>query len=214
MDANLYAAAPQPAETRFSESHSAVTPLSLQLRLGTQALHQEVERALGLPEAIQSLADYVRCLRRFYQFYRSVETSFASFTAWETAGIVLPEYLRADRIALDLEALGERPQEICWAGRAALPLLPHFECALGALYVVEGSSLGSQFILRHVSAVLGSEIDGADSFFRGRGAETGGHWKQFCRLLDAYGVQHPDAAPLAIEGAAATFRSVGRWMQL
>jgi heme oxygenase len=200
-------------EAQVFESQSAVMPLSQQLRLETHSLHQEVERALGLPDVIQSLADYTRCLRRFYQFYRSIETSFASFTAWESAGIALPEYLRADRIAVDLEALGEVPEQISWAGAAGLPLLPHFECALGALYVVEGSSLGSQYILRHVAGVLGSEIDGAASFFRGRGVETGGHWKQFCRLLDGYGVQHPDAAPLVIEGAAATFRSVGRWMQ-
>jgi heme oxygenase len=216
MDASLYGAAPQPVEIRVFDRQSAVTPLSQELRMATHSLHQDVERALGLPEAIQSLADYIRCLRRFYQFYRSIETSFVSFTAWESAGIALEEYLRADRIAFDLEALGERPRQMSQmslAGSASLPLLPHFECAVGALYVVEGSSLGSQYILRHVVGVLGSQIDGADSFFRGRGAQTGVHWKQFCSLLDGYGIQHPDAAPLVIEGAAATFRSVGRWMQ-
>jgi heme oxygenase len=216
MHASLNAAIPQPLEIQVLDGQRAVLPLSQQLRLATQSLHQEVELALGLPQAIQSLADYILCLHRFYHFYRALETSFASFTVWEDAGFALPDYLRADRIAFDLETLGDHPRQVPQTsppGPASLPLLPHFECALGALYVVEGSSLGSQYILRHLSGVLGSQIDGADSFFRGRGAQTGAHWKQFCCLLDTYGAHHPDAAPLLIEGAAATFRSIGRWMQ-
>jgi heme oxygenase len=96
----------------------------------------------------------------------------------------------------------------------ALPPLPHFGSALGALYVVQGSTLGSQFILRYLTQLLGDQIRDADRFFHGRGSQTYEQWSRFRALLDAFGLDHPADTALVVEGAVATFRSIGEWMQL
>ncbi len=192
---------------------SGPAPLSLMLRQATQSLHQQVEAALGLPGAIRSLSDYTRWLSRFYQFYQPFEGRLAAFVEWPSAGVDLAEYGKAASLRLDLAALGVAPEELAVADAASLPVLPHFASAFGALYVVEGSALGSQYILEALRPLLGEAIVGADTFFRGRGPETAGHWQRFRALLDSYGAHSPDRAQLAIEGASATFRAIGRWMQ-
>ncbi len=172
-----------------------------------------MERSLGLPGSITNLAEYKACLQRFYSLYEPLEKSLARFADWPAIGVELPQQLQAARLTADLEQLGVSPFQLELAPEACLPALPDFPHALGALYVMAGSTLGSQVILRHLSTVLGSEIAGADAFFRGHGASTGARWNQFRISLDGYGVAEPGNYPQVIEGAMATFRAVGAWMQ-
>jgi heme oxygenase len=187
--------------------------LAAQLRAQTAVLHSDVERSLGLPGAITNLTDYKACLQRFYRLYEPLETSLSHFNDWPAIGIQLPEQLQAARLAADLAQLGVSLSRLEPAPEACLPDLPDFAHALGALYVMVGSTLGSQVILRHLLNVLSLEIGGADAFFRGHGAQTGARWSQFRTSLDAYGAERPANCPQVIEGAMATFRSIGLWMQ-
>jgi heme oxygenase len=185
----------------------------VQLRDATRTLHQQVERALGLPAAIESLADYRRVLARYYGFYEPFEHALARFTEWQAIGVDLNDCCQAGRLTSDLQALGEAPERAVRAAKESLPSLPHFASALGALYVVEGSTLGSQFIVRYLTQLLGAQIQGADRFFHGRGSLTYEHWGRFRARLDLYGRDHPAETSIVIEGAAATFRAIGEWMQ-
>jgi heme oxygenase len=187
--------------------------LSGQLRDQTAALHGEVERELGLPGSIANLMDYKAFLERFYRLYEPLENSLARFSDWAAIGVDLPEQLQAGRLAADLEQLGVPPLQLELAPEASLPDLPDFPHALGALYVMAGSTLGSQIILRHLITALGPEIAGTDAFFRGHGADTGACWSRFRTSLDVYGVAEPGNTPEVIEGAQATFRAIGAWMR-
>lgn len=189
--------------------HSAIG-LSLHLREETADLHHQVERILGLPNTITTLDEYRSCLERFYQFYRPLESSLRRFSDWHRFGLELPEH--AGWLALDLQALGLNPTDIDDAPQDSLPELPHFAHALGALYVMEGSTLGSQFILRHLTTVLGDEIAGTVAFFNGHGLRTGARWGIFRSSLDSYGVQHPETTLSVVHGAKATFEAIGNWM--
>ena len=192
---------------------SPSAPLSFQLREGTAVLHREVETKLGLPDAITSLADYKRCLERFYQLYRPIERGFTQFTDWSGNGLDLSVRVHSFRLADDLKALGVAPLGLEDAPGSSQPILPDFAHALGAMYVIEGSTLGSQFILPQLIKVLGQQIVGADSFFRGRGAQTGAVWGAFRNSLDHYGAAHPDKTADVIDGAHSTFEAIGNWMQ-
>ncbi len=117
------------------------------------------------------------------------------------------------RLAADLRALAVPLADVRDAPAASLPALQTFAQALGACYVMEGSALGSQFMLPQLQKMLGDEMSGADSFFRGRGAGTGAFWKGFRAALDRYGDAHPEQTRRVIDGAIAMFEAVGSWMQ-
>lgn len=201
---------PVPALPELPEE--AVLHLSQILRADTKLAHQDVEIRLALPGSIGGLPDYQRCLLRFYQLYRPLETRFESFPEWIAIGLDPPHRSLSTRLAADLRTLGTSVPDIRDAPPASLPGLQTFAQALGACYVIEGSALGSQFMLPQLQQVLGAAMTGADSFFRGRGAETGAFWKKFRAALDLYGDIHPQATSSVVSGAIATFEAIGKWM--
>jgi len=187
--------------------------LSAQLRSETAGLHREVELRLGLPDSLVNLAEYRRCLGRFYGFYRPLEQRLSLFTEWPAVGIDVSEWQHTVDLASDLAVLGEDIELLDIAAENELPSLPDFPHSLGAMYVIAGSSLGSQFMLRYIQTALGSEVAGAEAFFQGRRERTKPLWNHFRSSLDRYGQQHLYDIPHVIEGAAATFGAIGKWMR-
>jgi heme oxygenase len=187
-------------------------PLSLRLKAETSEAHRRVESRLGLPESISNIAGYRDCLTAFYRLYHPLEKALAQFQGWSGLGIELAARTHAPRLRADLTALGVDVVQLSDAPASVLPRLSSFAHAVGALYVLEGSTLGSQIILRHLRGVLGEEIAGADSFFAGHGQQTGTLWNSFRTSLDAYGWEYPESIPNVIEGAVSTFTAVGDWM--
>jgi heme oxygenase len=201
-----------PCSKDFAEK-SEPSPLSLILRADTEAAHKDVERRLGLPDSILTLANYQTCLRNFYQLYRPLETQFLQFADWSIIGLDPPVCTLSRRLAVDLRALGVVIPDIPDAPATSLPPLRDFASALGACYVLEGSALGAQFMLPQLQKTLGNEMFVADAFFRGRGAETGSFWKRFRAALDLFGYTHPDQTSTVVSSAIDTFKSIGHWMQ-
>jgi heme oxygenase len=188
-------------------------PLSMQLREATASLHDEIERKLDFPGSISNLELYRLCLSRFYSLYGPIEALFARFSDWSGVGIVLREHNQSTRLAHDLAALRVPLDDLTDAPLRSLPNLPGFAHALGGLYVLEGSTLGAQYILPRLKLALGVQIIGADLFFSGNGPQSGTCWKQFRAALDRYGETHPDDTEFVIDGARSTFTAVGNWMQ-
>lgn len=186
--------------------------LSLRLRSETSDLHRDIEARLGFPDSIQGLSAYRACLVSYYRLYSPIESSLAAFPDWEATGIRLRERLQAPRLLQDLKALDVEAASCPAAGSEWVPPMPDFPHALGVFYVLEGSTLGAQFILRRLRAVLGSQIDGADAFFGGHGAASGAMWNTAKRAIDSYGEKHPESCDGVIEGASSMFEAVGKWM--
>lgn len=109
------------------------------------------------------LAPYENCLRAHAAEFGS---------AWQ-----LERRYRAHLILQDLPQLG-------YVGVPPhCPVLPplHTKPALlGALYVLEGSTLGGQVLARQLAQAGIS----ATTYFRGHGEQTGPLWKEFCQQLD------------------------------
>ncbi|WP_140884287.1 biliverdin-producing heme oxygenase [Muricoccus nepalensis] len=136
-----------------------------------------------------------------------------AFPDWQDHGIDVVEHCQVPRLEADLRSLQPGVPLPPHAPAAALPCLPGFAQALGALYVLKGSMMGGEVILRHL---LAAGIDGVAvaSRFLGAGrAQAGGHWQAFRACLDHYGAAAPEDASMVVAGAEESFRSVGEWMQ-
>lgn len=192
---------------------SASPGLSAILRISTMTAHQRVEQKMRLPASITSLIDYENCLARFLAFYRPFDVLLMRFDDWLSIGLEAPKGTASARLAADLEVLSARGHDIVDAPKAYLPVLPDFAHAVGALYVIEGSALGSRFILAELRSVLGEGLAGADAFLSGRGEAAAGFWKEFRTHLDRYGTDHPEQTGRVVAGANATFEAIGTWMQ-
>lgn len=187
-------------------------PLSLKLREETSGLHREAERKLGLPDSIRTLVGYQTCLSKFYRLYRPIEVSLGRFREWSTVGIDLSQRAQSGKLAQDLGKLTISLKGLEDAPPECIPKILNFPNALGILYVLEGSTLGAQFILPPIAKTLGNVIDGADTFFRGHGTQTKACWNEFQASLDRYGETHSDNIEDVIHGASAAFTSIGNWM--
>ncbi len=203
----------QPEPYLHSKPSPVPLPLSQLLRASTELAHKEVELRLGLPGSIQSVSDYQVCLLRFYQLYRPMEIQFQRFSEWTAAGLDSSVCSLSARLAADLKGLTVSIPHIPYAPATSLPPLRDFAGALGACYVMEGSALGSQFMLPQLQRTLGDQITGADTFFRGRGADTRAFWKGFRAALDLYGDNHPEQTSSVVSGAIDTFEAIGLWMR-
>jgi len=186
--------------------------LSRLLRIRTAAAHGAVEASLGLPQAIDSRAGYIACLRRFHGLYRPVEARLHAFAGWSSLGIDLATRSLAARLAADLGRLHADPDACPDAPPEATPDLPTFAHALGALYVLQGSALGGPRIRRHLIETGLEEHAERCAFFGAGGADVGALWRAFRDTLDRYGRTCPDTIPAVIAGAERTFVVVGRWM--
>jgi heme oxygenase len=188
----------------------ATCGLAARLREGTAAEHREVEAALALPGAIRDMDDSRAVLLRFRALYAPLCRELRAVPGWPRLGLDPEERCPVSRLDRDLSRLGAAAPADAPAG--ALPRLGTFPAALGALYVVEGSTLGGQVILRDLRARLGPALGGADAFFAGHGPATGALWQAMRRTLDQFGQERPDAADEVVEAAARTFRAIGAWM--
>lgn len=89
-------------------------------------------------------------------------------------------------------------------------IFPNISAALGALYVAEGSTIGSKHVLRALSAVRDLFIP-ASIGLRGYGPDTGAAWAGFCRVLDISLGAEPQLEE-AVATAQATFRYASKLM--
>jgi heme oxygenase len=202
---------PVPANPSAPSTETADS-LSLRLRRETAELHCDMECSLQFPQAIANLLKYRSCLVSYFRLYCPIEASLAGFGDWAPAGIQLPERLQTPRLVKDLRALGVDPLRCAPASADWTPAIPDFAHALGVFYVLEGSTLAGQAILRHLRASLGECIDGADAFFDGHGSQSAVMWSAARLAIDAYGELHAESCDAVIEGAESAFRCVGMWM--
>lgn len=169
------------------------------LRAATDATHVALDRAVMPPGGVWTLARYVGFLRGTLAVLRDAEPAIAH---------TLPDFAipgaatRVARLEADLEALGGRDAV------AAIPLpvdLSEPAQAFGAAYVIEGSMLGGQHVVRAVERDLG--LDAASQrYLRAPGVPVGPRWSAFVAALDAFGAAATAEAWSRAQGAArATF---------
>lgn len=185
------------------------------LKTETRALHDAIEQTPALARLLDAdvrADEYVALLRCLWCFHAALEPRLEA--CLEAGSLDSAFSLAARRktplLARDLAHYAAPVPPA--APDDALPALPTTAHALGALYVVEGATLGGRLILRHLGRSLGvTQAEGA-AYYAGYGERTGAMWKTFCALLDAR-LTTPEEGDAAVAGASALYRTLAAWLR-
>ena len=196
-----------------SQAHDVDAPPLLQaLRTGTALLHVTLEKRLPFFSERLDADGYKRLLQAYYGFYRPMETALYG------CGLIPEGYdpllrVKTPTLVLDLHALGLDDPTVDTLPRCTdLPAFDTPAACLGALYVLEGATLGGQVLRREMAQRLGLDAGNGGAFLNVYGAETGRRWKDF---LDYLGRQPLDATArqLAVDAARSAFSGFERWLE-
>ena len=177
------------------------------LKQKTRQHHQRLEALNGLPT---TQSEYVELLETFHGFVVPWEKQLAS-------RLPVDDPVRAGRdksawLEADLEHFDYSPES-----RSALPTCPDLPSTttraeiLGACYVLEGSTLGGQFISRHLESNLGLSDGRGYRYFRSYGPEVRAKWQAFQGELLRHAARDHDAI---VAAAQDTFEKLATWFAM
>jgi heme oxygenase len=179
------------------------------LKAETRVAHEAIEATIDINNASLSLKDYSGLLARFYGYYQPVEEKLSDWSGWADWGLDRSERLKTPFLEADLTVLECVPL-------AALPRcqeLPPLDAPadyFGCLYVLEGATLGGQFISRHILNAFGITADRGGRFFRCYGERTGEMWRRFGTSLMTFATSSAQEEQV-IAAAIATFQTLTHW---
>jgi heme oxygenase len=181
-----------------------------QLKAETLSNHQQLEKKLiSRLKGMKGLEDYIQILQIFYAYFGALEDQINKYIGPDQ----LSDYserrktLSIKNDILDLN--GEVPEK---AMGADLPVIENVLQAFGALYVIEGSTLGGQVISKMISKQLGFATDQGLSFFKSYGEETMSMWNSFKLVLERHAETQPQADAIT-QAANETFGKFRLWME-
>ncbi|MEO8961995.1 MAG: biliverdin-producing heme oxygenase [Ginsengibacter sp.] len=174
--------------------------LSEELKLRTKERHQQLEvKVITAIKLIHHRNDYARLLQLFAGYFGSLEDLIEQNLNLD----MLTDYrLRRKAAALQADLISMNvplPKKI---GSENLPTIKNSLQAIGALYVMEGSTLGGRIIRKMVADKLPNE--NAFSFFEGYGEKTNDMWKSFKASIDAIVLNNKETN-VVIDSANETF---------
>jgi len=175
------------------------------LREGTASQHTQLEEAVAIGQQFQSRASYRVLLEKFHGFVKPIEELLARYD-WHSVGLNFSERRKVALLEQDLAAVGSSPTSLEHC--ECLPHLPTMSHAFGALYVMEGSTLGGQ----HISRMANEANIGIDAlnYFRSYGDRVGEMWREFGAALNRFAEDEGDDAEM-MQGARETFDSFRNW---
>lgn len=200
-------ARPSALHSKVLDCQEPTNMLSEILKEKTTTAHQELEKKLvGQMRAMKGIADYILLLQSFHSYFGGLEKLINPHIGLQ----VLPDYQqrrKTDLVAADLSTLGANVPLM--AGTDHLPKITNTAEALGALYVMEGSTLGGQHIKKMLSKQLGIDEAYAMSFFNGYGQDTQQMWASFKNAINHY--SSPKSNEVVIRSANQTFEKFSAW---
>lgn len=173
------------------------------LRQESRPHHVRLEEAVGLAASIEQ---HQLITRGFFGFIEPWEKAVlasphASFLEGRTKTSLLVDDLR--HFGMSAAAISALPRCLDIPPVASLPAM------LGALYVIEGSTLGGQMISRHLETSFGLSDGNGYRYFLSYGSDTPRKWQEFRRVL----LEHssPENDDLIVAAAKDTFDALHRW---
>jgi heme oxygenase (biliverdin-IX-beta and delta-forming) len=154
------------------------------LKAHTSTAHGLLEARLNLIDEDSDRHRYAAVLEGFYRFFLPFERFLSSRaqTGAPAALFYLRDRCKTDWLRFDLVQLGLQPSE-------PRPIdFKRFESAgrlWGALYVIEGSSLGARVITKFLQSHLGLDASSGGRFHEGYGAATAANWRLFLDRLQS-----------------------------
>jgi heme oxygenase len=190
-------------------TYSACMNLLQELKSSTDETHRRLERELDLLSPAFSATDYRRLLERFYGFFLPLEN--------ELLCLELPYELdrrcKLPWLKQDLHALGASEGDLDRLPLCeTLPAIHDLSTAVGALYVVEGSTLGGKVLTKHFKEKLKLSPMQGLAYFSAYQEETLEMWRRFREKtseLEATGALNQG---VTIETAGAVFETLRNWL--
>jgi heme oxygenase len=195
------------------EIHGAATPRSnhailAELKDATSAHHRKLESEGDIWTMLSSPSRYRHLISRMFGIYLPLESRLQSVQGLST---YLPDISRRWKISMltaDLLVLGVDPRSCLEI--TDTPDFANVAAAFGCLYVLEGSTLGGQFISRQLHAELGLTPENGCRFFSSYGANVGQMWMTFGQALESFAAAHDGCRYEIVESAVATFECFSR----
>ena len=178
------------------------------LKTATAHVHRRVEERLDIFSAHFNVERYVVLLQRFYGFWAPIEVHLQHLPELCDPVLALNERLKAHLLEADLRAFCIDPA--CVVKCTHLPHLHSFGRALGCMYVLEGSTLGSQIIARHLAQRFAIDSGSGAAFFNAYGRTTGARWAEFRLFLSSHA--EASSAHELLGAAIETFELLNSWL--
>ena len=181
------------------------------LKHHTTKEHQALE-AIVLPhlQALRTIEDYVGLLKIFYGYHKPIEECIAT-QLHESHLPDLEQRRKADWILQDLTF--SIPHNSKLPVSTNVPEINNCHQAFGALYVLEGSTLGGRGITKMLLKNQHLQLEEKQvRFFSGYGTETGAKWMNFLNYLNQQNTGCR-AMEQMIGAANETFTLFKNWIQ-
>lgn len=186
------------------------------LKEETAPYHVQTEQnpyASAITGGTITLERYRSYLEKFYGFVRPVESELAEHPAWAQYDFDFESTQKAGLLEKDLEHLGLSRQNVL-----ELPICPDvpgtstFAQAVGVMYVLEGSILGGQMIIRMLKPILSVTEDTNGHYFNSYGIHTRDKWKAFQGLLMQV-ADSKEQEDQIVQAAKDTFTKLDKWFK-
>lgn len=179
------------------------------LKISCREAHIKTEKTLiDKLKAIKTIDDYIEILTIFYGYFSPLEDQIEKKITAES----LPDIAKRKRSAFILADLQKLQFEKPITITEELPVINNYQQAAGAMYVLEGSTLGGQYIAQMLSAKPAlKEHHDAISFFSGYEQENLAMWNVFKQHLQANIAKEADIN-IAVQSAIETFSLLDKWI--
>jgi heme oxygenase len=172
--------------------------------------HQQTEKVLvAKMKNMRSKGDYIALLCNFYAYFGGLEQQIERFVSVSDLSDYY-ERRKTEAIATDLKALGGSVPST--AQNDELPQIDNYLKAFGALYVIEGSTLGGKIISKMVQQHLQIADNAGLSFFNSYGEDTMQMWERFKDVLNQVAATPADEE-IILQAANDTFAKFKNWLE-
>ena len=166
-----------------------------ELRARTADAHAKLEHSAFVMPSTRRRASYARLIGAMLSFHEAIEREFMRFEeAFVERGIVMEgrykaHLLRGESAQLSSPAVDEPVLHYAAAANA-----------VGALYVMEGSTLGGTLIARSVE----THLQHSSRYYGCHGCATASRWRETTAQLDAFPLDEREREQMC-DGANSTF---------
>lgn len=192
-------------------SYTIKNMLSTGLKIHTKVNHQKLEKkVIAAINAIDNTQGYTDLLILFASYFGAVE----KLVDVSINLSCVPDYMERRKVSAlraDMDFLNTP-----LSSHATPILLPDIENnlqCLGAMYVMEGSTLGGATIAKLIASKTKLTTKGGLAFFNGYGEDTITMWQTFKTQLDSI-LLNPGDEYVVINSANQTFARFSDWIDL
>ena len=181
--------------------------LSEKLKQETKTEHQLLEKAMiPLLRNANSVEKYTQILYLFYSFFNQAESHLSNLNLSDEEVPFLEKRRKSEWILRELASLKQSPPPTIISSAEGFPEIKTISEAFGLLYVLEGSTLGGQ----HIVKMLQQTVPASNHqflFFNGYGSDTMLMWTSFVTAMNSLSLDTEQV----VHKAAEVFRAFHRY---